>query len=90
MRKKKTALIMQCVTTFTYHSRDLRQGDPLSPYLFLFCAEGLSTLSNATKRKGEIRGISVTRGRTRVNHLQFADDYIIFCRATLLEWSKIS
>lgn len=81
---------MQCVTTITYPSRDLRQGDPLSPYLLLFCVEGLSTMINATERNREIRGISIARVGTRVNHLLFANDYIVFCRGTLLEWSKIS
>ena len=68
------ALIMQCVSTVTYSillngepkgfirpSRGLRQGDPLSPFLFLFCAEGLNALLNKAADNGEMRGLSLYR-----------------------------
>lgn len=56
-------------------SRGWRQSDPLSPYLFLLCMEGLiSLLSNSTN---EIASIKVSREAPRINHLLFADDIII-------------
>ena len=68
------ALIMQCVSTVTYSallngepkgfirpSRGLRQGDPLSPFLFLFCAEGLNALLNKAADNGDIKGLSLCR-----------------------------
>jgi hypothetical protein len=92
------SLIMMCVSSVTYSvmvngeqkgfikpGRGLRQGDPLSPYLFLICAEGLSALLRKAERDNLIHGISICRGGPRVSHLFFADDSIIFCNATTLE-----
>ncbi|KAH1037977.1 hypothetical protein J1N35_039720 [Gossypium stocksii] len=62
--------------------RGLRQGDPLSPYLFLICVEGFSTLIKAAKQKGLMRGVSIGRERILINHLFFTDDYILFGNAS--------
>ncbi|KAA3460646.1 reverse transcriptase [Gossypium australe] len=61
-------------------SRGLRQGDPLSPFLFFFliCAEGLSTLLNEAKHKKLMIGALIGRERFSINHLLFADDCILF------------
>lgn len=40
-------------------SRGLRQGDPISPYLFLLCAEGLSTLLQKKQASGAIHGCKI-------------------------------
>lgn len=70
-------------------SRGLRQGDPISPYLFLLCAEAFSSLLTRAAVNNEIHGARVCRGAPRVSHLFFADDSILFARATLQECSKI-
>lgn len=95
-------LIMQCVTTVSYRvlvngvlygpitpTRGIRQGDPLSPYLFLLCAEGLMSLMQRAEQNGSITSIPITTQGTKVSHLMFADDCLLFCRATFQEWSNI-
>jgi hypothetical protein len=63
-------------------SHGLRQGDPISPYLFLFCVEGFSALFKEAQRKNELRGVRFGAGGPHVTHLLFADDSIIFLEAT--------
>ncbi|XP_050225957.1 uncharacterized protein LOC126675366 [Mercurialis annua] len=80
--------------------RGLRQGDPLSPYLFLICAEGVSSRLNGLEAAGKIYGCAVSRLALRINHLFFADDCYLFFRAvkeeatiirnTLLEYGSVS
>jgi len=86
--------VMECVTTVRYRVRfngvlqntiqpthGLRQGDPLSPYLFLFVADGLSKLLQQGNRTGEIQGLRVCRNAPAVSHLLFADDSLLFFKA---------
>jgi hypothetical protein len=67
----------------------IRQGDPLSPYFFIICVEGLSSLLNKAEVNGRIMGFPITRGGTRVNHLFFADDSLLFYKANIFEWMHI-
>jgi hypothetical protein len=77
-------LIMKCVSTVTYRikvngalsdsfvpERDLRQRDPLYPYLFLLCAEGFSALLNKAKEDGQISGVRICRNAPSISHLLF-------------------
>ena len=66
-------------------TRGLKQGDPLSPYLFLLCAIGLQELIKKAKTNGDIRGVPICKNGPWVSHLFFADDSILFCRAKVEE-----
>ena len=59
-------------------SRGIRQGDPLSLYLFLLCA-GFTALLAKTELERRIRGMSICRGAPRVTNLLFVDDSSLFC-----------
>ena len=85
---------MQCVSSVEYRirvnteetdsfkpTRGLRQGDPLSPYLFLLCTEGLTALLANAEERGSISGIKVSREAPSVSNLLFADDSLILMRA---------
>ena len=63
--------------------RGLRQGDPLSPFLFNLIVETLSLVIDKAANLGLWEGLAVSRGGQRVTHLQYADDTIIFCPPNL-------
>lgn len=62
--------------------RGLRQGDPLSPYLFLLCMEWLSQRLLSNMNSGTLKGITVCQGAPMISHLFFADESILFLQAT--------
>jgi hypothetical protein len=60
-------------------TRGLRQGDLLSPYLFLMVTVGLSSLLRGAESRGELQGVRICRDAPVVSHL-FADDSLILMK----------
>ncbi|CAL9019813.1 unnamed protein product, partial [Prunus brigantina] len=70
-------------------SRGLRQGDPLSPYLFLLVCEVLSLNLSKHVEEGHIQGIKLSRRSPVLSHLFFADDSLFFAKADPANCAKI-
>ncbi|XP_024196088.1 uncharacterized protein LOC112199282 [Rosa chinensis] len=95
-------VIMQCVKTVRYSflingqprgyltpTRGLRQGDPLSPYLFLLGTEVFSALLEHKVSQGQLQGVQICAEAPTIHHLLFTDDSLLFGKASLEESSQI-
>ncbi|KAL4361474.1 hypothetical protein GQ457_04G022600 [Hibiscus cannabinus] len=96
-------LLMDCVTSVTFRiringrltptivpQRGLRQGDPLSPFLFVIRMQGLSATLRAEQVAGRIMGIYASQKGPRVNHLLYADDNIVFISNSEREATRLN
>lgn len=66
-------------------SRGIRQGDPLSPFLFFILMEGLSRLIIAMKNEGKIKGLQPFHSIPATMHQQFVDDTMLHGTSTVKE-----
>ncbi|WMV58251.1 hypothetical protein MTR67_051636 [Solanum verrucosum] len=75
---------------FFQSQRGLRQGDPLSPFLFLLAMEGLNHMIRKANVNGWIKGFKAQNQGNRDNevgitHLLYADDTLVFCEAEVIQ-----
>uniref|UniRef100_A0A803PV44 Reverse transcriptase domain-containing protein n=1 Tax=Cannabis sativa TaxID=3483 RepID=A0A803PV44_CANSA len=95
-------LILNCVSSASYKvihgaheigpilpTGGIRQGDPLSPYLFILCAEGFSAFLRKYENRGWLHGCKVANGAPRISHMLFADDNYLNSKATYEEAHRI-
>ena len=86
---------MECITTLSYSfllndeavgcvipQRCMRQGEPISPYIFIVRGEVLSGLCIKAQEEGSLLGIIVSRNSLKINHLLFADDTMFFVKTS--------
>ena len=72
------------------HARSLRQGDPLSPFLFILGSEVFSRLMFHEASLGHIKGLKISRNNPAIHHLLFSDDLLIFGQASLAKVVSIN
>jgi len=80
-----SVLMNGVASSYILPSRGFRQGDPLSPYLFLLCSEGFIALIQKVAQANCLHGVRISRGAPMITHLLFADDRLLFCNASIEE-----
>ncbi|KAK9939901.1 hypothetical protein M0R45_016581 [Rubus argutus] len=88
-------LIMSCISSTSFQicfngqltesfqaQRGIRQGDPLSPYIFVLCMEKLSHLIQSAVDNGDWKAVKTSQSGPRISHLFFADDLMLFAEAS--------
>ncbi|KAL4339508.1 hypothetical protein GQ457_08G016410 [Hibiscus cannabinus] len=86
--------VMQSITTLSFYliingesrgefqpTRGLRQGDPLSPFMFLFIYNIFSWLIDKEMKCSKFEGLKIKRSCPTLSHLLFANDCILFSKA---------
>ncbi|KAJ0919470.1 putative RNA-directed DNA polymerase [Helianthus annuus] len=84
LKSARSSVLVNGAPTFQFQcEKGMRQGDPLSPLLFLVVMEALSRMFTRAREAGVIKGILTPNNGPIMSHLLYADDTIV-----LGDWSK--
>ncbi|XP_026459578.1 uncharacterized protein LOC113360264 [Papaver somniferum] len=95
-------LIMNCISTVSYSvllngspigkfkpEKGLRQRDPMSPYLYIICVEALTSYIKHLEDTNLVHGIKCGKTSPSISHILFADDILLFTKATIPDFHAI-
>ena len=95
---KFTSMIKQCLSTVQFSillnggqcpsftpSQGIRQGDPISLYLFILGSEVLMRLINREISLGHLSVVKVSSNAPHISKVCYVDDLILFCKAKMFE-----
>ncbi|KAM0036124.1 putative RNA-directed DNA polymerase [Helianthus debilis subsp. tardiflorus] len=86
LQSARSSILVNGSPTFEFKcQKGLRQGDSLSPFLFLVVMEALSCVLNKAVSIGEFQGVRLDKDGTVISHLFYADDALI-----LGDWSDVN
>jgi exonuclease III len=73
-----------------HSSRGIRQGDPLSPFLFVIMAEGLGRYLKDAVLDGSLSGLPIHDLHPAPSHSQFVDDTLLMITPTVRDANKLN
>lgn len=85
-----TILVKGTRTEYFAPSRGIRQGDSISPYIFILCMEVLSHNKNQQFESGKWAPIKISRHSPPLSHLFFADNLVLMSKSTTISSNTIN
>ncbi|XP_021995690.1 uncharacterized protein LOC110892858 [Helianthus annuus] len=93
LKSARSSVLVNGSPTFEFKcEKGVRQGDPISPFIFLIVMEALTLLLDKAKDEGILRGLATPNDGPVISHLLFADDAIIlgeWCSENVLNVVRI-